>query len=81
MALIALTNVIATNSMAQSKFLFLLPLGGGMIMFLILIGLFHDSSLIIAELLFLSTVLISVGVFLSYFLFKDRKTKKTRLPI
>ena len=45
-------------------------------MFLILIGLFHDSSLIIAELLFLSTVFISVGVFLSYFLFKNRKPKK-----
>ena len=76
MALMALTNVIATNSMAQSKFLFLWPLGSGMILFFILIGLFHDSSLIIAKLLFLSTTLISVGVFLSYFLFKNRKAKK-----
>ena len=75
MALMALTNVIATNSMAQSKFLFLWPLGGGMLMFLILIGLLHDSSLIIAQLLFLSTGFISVGVFLSYFLLKNRKPK------
>ena len=81
MALIALTNVIATNSIAQSNFLFLWPLGGGATLFFILIGLFHDSSLIIAKLLFLSTTLISVGVFLSYFLFKNRKAKKTRLPI
>ena len=75
MTLMALTNVIATNSMAQSKFLFLWPLGGGMLMFLILIGLLHDSSLIIAQLLFLSTGFISVGVFLSYFLLKNRKPK------
>ena len=75
MALMALTNVIATNSIAQSKFLFLWPLGGGMLMFLILIGLLHDSSLIIAQLLFLSTGFISVGVFLSYFLLKNRKPK------
>jgi len=74
--LMALTNVIATNSMAQSKFLFLWPLGGGMLMFLVLIGLLHDSSLIIAQLLFLSTGFISVGVFLSYFLLKNRKPKK-----
>ena len=76
MALMALTNVIATNSMAQSQFLFLWPLGGGMIMFLILVGLLHDSSLIIAQLLFLSTGFISVGVFLSYFLLKNRKPIK-----
>ena len=76
MALMALTNVIAINSMAQSKFLFLWPLGGGMLMFLILIGLLHDSSLIIAQLLFLSTGFISVGVFLSCFLLKNRKPKK-----
>ncbi len=82
MALMAMTNVIATNSLAHSEFSFLWPLGGGVIMCLTLIFLFHDSSLQIAELLFLSTVFISVGVFLVYFLFKNRKPKKNiRLPI
>ena len=47
---------------ARSKFLYL--------------GLLHDSSLIIAQLLFLSTAFISVGVFLSYFLLKNSKPKK-----
>ena len=76
MALMAMTNVVATNSLANSKFLFLWPLGGGVIICFTLILLFHDSSLQIAQLLFLSTSFISVGVFLVYFLSKNIKPIK-----
>jgi len=76
MALMAMTNVIATNSMAYSQFSFLWPLGGGMIICLILMNIFHDSSLQIAQLVFLSTCFIAVGVFLNYFLLENRKLKK-----
>jgi len=77
MALMAMVNVVATNSLAHSDFSFLWPLGGGVITCITLIILFHDSSLQIAKILFLSTGFVSVGVFLVYFIVKNKQSLKS----
>ena len=68
MALMAISNVMVTNSLAHCKFTFLWPLGGGVAMFFGLIMLFHDSSIVIAQLLLFSTSCILVGIFINHFI-------------
>jgi O-antigen/teichoic acid export membrane protein len=61
MALLALSNVIFTYNLAHFRYGFLWFLVGGVALLYALIHFFHDTPLIIAQILLLSTGLIFIG--------------------
>jgi len=61
MALLALSNVIFTYNLAHFRYGFLWFLAGGVGLLYSLIHFFHDTPLIIAQILLLSTSLIFIG--------------------
>ena len=63
MALLALSNVIFTYNLAHFRYGFLWFLAGGVGLLYSLIHFFHDTPLVIAQILLLSTSLIFIGSF------------------
>lgn len=61
MALLALSNVLFTYNLAHFRYGFLWFLGGGVGLLYSLIYFFHDTPLIIAQILLLSIALIFMG--------------------
>ena len=63
MAILALTNVIASYSLARSNYGFLFPLVAGVALMIILIISYHDTATTIANIMLLSVSGIFIGTF------------------
>tara|TARA_B100000686_G_scaffold355034_1_gene469268 strand:- start:3914 stop:4807 length:894 start_codon:yes stop_codon:yes gene_type:complete len=79
MAFLAVTNSIATFSLARSSYFHLWPMLFGVVVESVLIILFHDSSLVIAKVFLFSAVCINILILVRVFLVK--KISNKNLPI
>ncbi len=78
MALLALSNVIFTYNLAHFRYGFLWFLAGGVSLLYSLIYFFHDTPLIIAQILLLSTGLIFIGSLGWHVVISHGTTRKAR---